>query len=343
MQQCNPWRFCIAPMMDWTDKHCRYFHRLLSRHARLYTEMITAGAILHGDRGRLLSFDVSEHPVAVQLGGSDPQELAECARICAEWGYDEINLNVGCPSDRVQSGRFGACLMAEPERVATCVAAMNAAVSIPVTVKCRLGIDDQDSYEALSYFIACSAEAGCQTFLVHARKAWLHGLSPKENRNIPPLQYERVHRLKRDFPKLTIVINGGIVDLDQAEMQLCSVDGVMLGRAAYQSPYLLAEVDSRLFGTNNTLANPPQRIVTNLLPYVEQQLQQGAYLSSISRHILGLFQGRPGARAWRRHLSENAYKRGAGVEVIQAALKQMAAKRAPKSVPAPVTTTLTQI
>ena len=322
MSITNPWRFCIAPMMDWTDRHCRYFHRLLSRHARLYTEMVTTGALLHGDRTRLLGFDPSEHPVAVQLGGSDPHDLAECARICADWGYDEINLNVGCPSDRVQSGRFGACLMAEPERVAACVAAMSAVVTIPVTVKCRLGIDQQDSYEELAHFIACSAEAGCQTFIVHARKAWLQGLSPKENRDIPPLHYDRVYQLKQDFPQLTLVINGGISSLDQAATHLTHVDGVMLGRAAYQTPYLLAGVDTHLFAAYQP-GPAPEAVVQSLLPYIEQQLQQGVYLSSMSRHILGLFHGQPGARAWRRYLSENAHRRGAGVEVISAALQRL--------------------
>ena len=318
--QFNPWRFCIAPMMDWTDRHCRYFHRLLTRHARLYTEMITTGAILHGDQERLLTFDASEHPVAVQLGGSDPIELAESARICADWGYDEINLNVGCPSDRVQSGRFGACLMVEPLLVADGVAAMRATVDIPVTVKCRLGIDDQDSYEELLRFIGYSAEAGCQTFIVHARKAWLQGLSPKQNREVSPLHYDRVYRLKQDFPQLTIVINGGIMDLDQSALHLQQVDGVMLGRAAYQTPYLLADVDRRFFGENDP-APDPQAIVQALLPYIERQLAQGVYLSAITRHILGLFQGRPGARAWRRHISDNAHRRGAGMEVIEHALR----------------------
>jgi len=318
----NPWRFNIAPMMDWTDRHCRYFHRLLSRHARLYTEMVTTGAILHGDRARLLRFDRSEHPVAVQLGGSDPKALAECARICADWGYDEINLNVGCPSNRVQSGRFGACLMKEPERVADCVAAMNAAVDIPVTVKCRLGVDEQDSYEELLRFIACNAEAGCQTFIIHARKAWLSGLSPKENRAVPPLHYDRVYRLKQDFPALTIVINGGIADLNQASAHLQHTDGVMLGRAAYQTPYLLAEVDQGLFGSSTPVATP-QAVVQALLPYIEQQLQQGIYLSAITRPILGLFHGQPGARAWRRYLSENAHRPGADTTVLRTALEQL--------------------
>lgn len=318
----NPWRFCIAPMMDWTDRHCRYFHRLLSRQARLYTEMVTTGALLHGNRTRLLGFHPSEHPVAVQLGGSDPHDLAECARICEAWGYDEVNLNVGCPSDRVQSGRFGACLMAEPEQVAACVAAMHAAVTIPVTVKCRLGIDQQDSYEELTHFIGCSAEAGCRTFIVHARKAWLQGLSPKENRDIPPLHYDRVYQLKQDFPQLTLVMNGGIADLDQAVTHLTHVDGVMLGRAAYQTPNLLAAVDTRLFAAQQAVPTP-KAVVQRLLPYIEQQLQHGVYLSSMSRHILGLFHGQPGARAWRRYLSENAHRRGAGVEVISAALQRL--------------------
>lgn len=322
MDQINPWRFCVAPMMDWTDRHCRYFHRLLSRHARLYTEMITTGAILHGDRERLLRFEKNEHPLAVQLGGSDPIQLAECAQMCADRGYDEVNLNVGCPSDRVQNGRFGACLMAEPGLVADCVAAMQAAVSIPVTVKCRLGIDERDSYPELVDFIQQVADAGCEVFMIHARKAWLKGLSPKQNREIPPLDYSRVYRLKQDFPYLTIVINGGINDLERTIEHLQVVDGVMLGRAAYQQPLLLAKVDQRFFGATDP--NPqPQEVIRELLPYVEQQLAEGVYLSAISRHILGLFQGQPGARVWRRYLSEHAHKRGADHTVIRTALEQL--------------------
>lgn len=309
-------------MMDWTDRHDRYFLRLISRQVRLYTEMITTGAILHGDQDKLLRYDASEHPVAIQLGGSDPKELAAAADIAAAWGYDEINLNVGCPSDRVQTGRFGACLMAEPQLVADCVAAMGAAVAVPVTVKSRIGIDERDSYDHLIEFIGANADAGCTTFIIHARKAWLQGLSPRENREIPPLHYDVVYRLKRDFPALTIVINGGITDLDQVDAHLARVDGVMLGRAAYQNPYLLAEVDRRFFGDTR----PPlsrHQVVEALLPYVEQQLAQGVHLSAITRHILGLFQGLPGARAWRRHLSEHTHRRGAGVEVLQVALRKV--------------------
>ena len=312
-------RFCVAPMMDWTDRHCRYFLRLLSKHARLYTEMITTGAILHGDAERALRFHPDERPLALQLGGSDPDELASCARIATSFDYDEINLNIGCPSDRVQNGRFGACLMAEPTLVADCIAAMRAATPLPITVKTRIGIDDRDDYDFLRAFISRLAAAGCVAFIVHARKAWLHGLSPKENREIPPLQYESVYRLKRDFPKLEIIINGGITDLDQAERHLQHVDGVMLGRSAYHDPYLLAEVDRRIF---DTTASIPSRhaIIARLLPYIETEVRNGTRLHHMARHILGLFQGVRGARAWRRHLSEQAHRDGAGVEVIRLAL-----------------------
>ena len=315
-------RLSIAPMMDWTDRHDRYFLRLISRHARLYTEMVTTGAILHGNQKRFLDFDPAEHPLALQLGGCDPLALAQCARIAENWGYDEVNLNLGCPSDRVQNGRFGACLMAEPQLVANCVAAMVAATRLPVTVKTRIGIDERDSYEELAAFVAALAGAGCRTLIVHARKAWLKGLSPRENREIPPLRYDVVYRLKRDFPALTVVINGGITDLAQVEDHLTQVDGTMLGRAAYQNPYLLAEADSRLFDDPTP---PPSRhqVVERLLPYVEAQRAQGVHLSAISRHILGLFQGLPGARAWRRHISENAHRPGAGPEVIRQALTRV--------------------
>ncbi|MDX1656850.1 MAG: tRNA dihydrouridine(20/20a) synthase DusA [Candidatus Competibacteraceae bacterium] len=295
---------------------------MISRHARLYTEMVTTGAILHGERKRFLDFDPAEHPLALQLGGCDPLALAQSARIAEDWGYDEVNLNLGCPSDRVQNGRFGACLMAEPQRVADCVAAMAAATRLPVTVKTRIGIDERDSYEQLTAFVAALAGAGCRTLIVHARKAWLKGLSPRENREIPPLRYDVVYRLKRDFPALTVVINGGITDLAQVEDHLIRVDGTMLGRAAYQNPYLLAEADSRLFDDPTP---PPSRhqVVERLLPYVEAQRAQGVHLSAISRHILGLFQGLPGARAWRRHISENAHRPGAGPEVIRQALARV--------------------
>ncbi len=314
-----PWRFCVAPMMDWTDRHCRYFHRLLSRHARLYTEMVTSSALLHGRWQRLLHFDPAEQPVALQLGGSEPQALAHCARMGADYGYAEINLNVGCPSDRVRTGRFGACLMAEPERVAACISAMRAAVHIPVTVKTRIGIDQRDSYTELVDFIGQVAEAGCDVFIVHARKAWLQGLSPKQNREIPPLDYARVYRLKRDFPQLGIVINGGISDVQQASEHLRQVDGVMLGRAAYQQPYLLAEVDQRLFGSSRPI---PQRqeVLAELIPYLQRQSDQGVALKCMTRHILGLYQGQSGARRWRRHLSEHAHRPEASPSIVLEAI-----------------------
>ena len=312
----------VAPMLDWTDRHYRYFIRLLSRHTLLYTEMVTTGAILRGDRERLLAHDPAEYPLALQLGGSDPAELARCARIATDWGYDEINLNVGCPSDRVQSGRFGACLMAEPDLVAACVAAMRAATDLPVTVKTRIGIDERDSYQELADFVRRVAAGGCTVFIVHARKAWLSGLSPKENREIPPLRYEVVHQLKRDFSELTIVLNGGLTTLEQVTEQLRQVDGVMIGRAAYENPYLLAEVDRRFFGSS---ASPPNRhqVVRALLPYLEERLRAGTPLQCMTRPILGLFQGIPGARAWRRLLSERAWRHGAGVEVVEAALERV--------------------
>jgi tRNA-dihydrouridine synthase A len=309
-------------MMEWTDRHCRVFHRLLSRHARLYTEMLTAPAVIHGDRQRLLAFSPAEHPVALQLGGSDPGKLGEAAAIGEGFGYDEINLNVGCPSDRVQEGRFGACLMAEPHLVAACVNEMMRRVRVPVTVKCRIGIDEQDTEEALSAFVTEVAAAGCRTFIVHARKAWLDGLSPKENREVPPLDYGRVYRLKQARPDLTIVLNGGIATLAQAEQHLSEVDGVMLGRAAYQQPYLLAEVDHLIFGDT---AEPPDRhaVIRRLLPYVEAHCARGGRLNNVTRHILGHYHGTPGARAFRRHLSENATREGAGIEVLEEALRRI--------------------
>lgn len=313
-------RFCVAPMLDWTDRHCRYFYRLMSRHAVLYSEMVTTGAILQGNRQRHLRFNPEEQPVALQLGGSHPQDLARCAELAEQYGYDEVNLNVGCPSDRVQNGRFGACLMAEPELVAECVAAMRRAVSIPVTVKSRIGIDERDSYPELTRFIAAVAAGGCDTFIVHARKAWLSGLSPKQNRDVPPLRYEIVHQLKRDFPELDIIINGGITGLDSALEQLERVDGVMLGREVYHNPYLLSEVDGRLYGENYPLKTR-QEVILALLPYVRQQLRQGVRLNNIARHLLGLFHGVDGARAWRRYLSENANKPGADEQVLLRALE----------------------
>lgn len=297
--------FCVAPMMDGTDRHCRYFHRLLSRRARLYTEMITAEAAIHGDRDYLLGFDPSEHPAALQLGGSDPAKLANAARIGEGFGYDEINLNVGCPSDRVQSGAFGACLMKTPDLVADCVAAMREAVDIPVTVKCRIGVDDQDPEESLFGFVERVADAGCEVFIVHARKAWLQGLSPKENRTIPPLDYDLVRRLKKERPELVIVLNGGIETVRDSALHLQDFDGVMLGRAAYGAPYLLSEVDGLLFGENDA---PPSRedAVRRMSEYVKRQFELGVRPHAVTRHMLGLYHGAPGARAWRRFISENA-------------------------------------
>jgi tRNA-dihydrouridine synthase A len=311
-------RFAVAPMMEWTDRHCRYFLRLISKHAFLYTEMVTAEALLYGDRERALGFDEAEHPVGLQLGGSDRKKLAAAARIGAVHGYDEINLNIGCPSDRVQSGRFGACLMAEPELVGECVAAMAESSGIPVTVKCRIGIDDQDAEESLDQFIDEVAKVGCSTFIVHARKAWLEGLSPKQNRDVPPLDYDRVYRLKQRRPDLEIILNGGIESVATAKAQLAQVDGVMLGRAAYADPYLLAEVDGALFGDATT---PPSRleVLDAFRPHVEDQLARGVRLNAMTRHILGLFHGQHRARAFRRHLAENAHLDGAGVEVLDEA------------------------
>jgi tRNA-dihydrouridine synthase A len=320
LQDYKASRLCVAPMLDWTDRHCRYFLRLISRRALLYTEMVTTGAILHGDRDRLLGFHPREKPLAVQFGGSDPRDLAECARIAEDRGFDEINLNVGCPSDRVQRGRFGACLMAEPELVAECVAAMKAAVSLPVTVKCRIGVDDRDSCEELAHFVETVSAGGCETFIIHARKAWLSGLSPRENREIPPLRYDVAESIKRDFPRLRIILNGGIADLDQAEQHLARFDGVMLGRAAYHNPYLLAEADRRIFADGHPV---PSRhgILGELLPYVSAELAQGTRLHAITRHILGLFHGMPGGRIWRRYLGENAIKPGAGIGVLTEAAR----------------------
>ena len=313
------WRLSVAPMMEWTDRHCRFFHRLLSRRARLYTEMLTSAAIIHGDRARLLGFSPEEHPVAVQLGGADPGELADAARIAEGFGYDEINLNVGCPSDRVQNGRFGACLMREPGLVGDCVAAMKAAVAVPVTVKCRLGVDDQDPEAALDALADVVLAAGADALVVHARKAWLQGLSPKENRDIPPLDYGRVHRLKIRLPQVPVVINGGIASLEAAETELAHVDGVMLGRAAYHNPALLLDVDQRIFG--ETVVPPmPQDVVERMIPYIEARLAEGGRLHAVTRHMLGLFQGVPGARAWRRILTVEGVKPDAGVETLRKAL-----------------------
>jgi tRNA-dihydrouridine synthase A len=316
--------FSVAPMMEWTDRHCRFFLRQISRHSRLYSEMVTTAALLRGDPDRILAFHPAEHPLALQLGGSDPYELAAAARLGEAYGYDEINLNLGCPSDRVRSGRFGACLMAEPVRVAECVAAMIAAVTVPVTVKTRIGIDDQDSYESLAAFVEQLAAAGCRTFIVHARKAILMGLSPKENRSVPPLRYDIVYRLKNEFPGLTIVLNGGITQLDEAAAHLLRVDGVMLGRAAYHNPYVLAGVDARFYAGPHPVAGR-NHVVERMLPYIERELSAGCALSQITRHMLGLYQGVPGARRWRRHLGEHAHRAGAGPEVILDALAAVAA------------------
>ena len=313
-------KFCIAPMMDWTDRHCRVFHRVLTRRALLYTEMVTADAVIHGKRDQLLGFCDVEHPVALQLGGSDPAKLAAAARIGADYGYDEINLNVGCPSDRVQGGHFGACLMATPDVVADSVAVMRAAVSIPVTVKCRLGIDDQDTEADFERFISIVAGAGCATFIVHARKAWLQGLSPKENRDIPPLDYDRVYRLKAAHPDLQIILNGGLGTLEEALPQLDRIDGVMLGRAAYQTPFdTLAGVDRLVFGETSD-APSREEIVHALLPYAAGHIARGGRLNNITRHVLGLYHGRPRGRLFRRYLSEHATRSGAGAEVLEHAM-----------------------
>ena len=309
-------------MLDWTDRHARFFLRLISRRTLLYSEMVTTGAILHGDKGRHLDFSPAERPLALQLGGSDPAALAECARLAQDWGYDEVNLNVGCPSNRVQSGMFGACLMARPDLVARCVAAMRAATSLPVTVKHRIGIDDQDSYAELAHFVGTVAGAGCETFIVHARKAWLSGLSPKENREKPPLKYEVVRQLKEDFSQLTFVLNGGVKSLEAAWGHLSWADGVMIGREAYQNPFVLALADQTIFG-EAAPAPTRRQVVENLIPYVEEMLARDVYLSRVTRHIHGLFAGQPGARGWKRTLSERAHKAGAGVEVILAALAQV--------------------
>ena len=310
-------------MMEWTDRHCRFFHRLMTRHALLYTEMVTTGAVLHGDRAQLIGFDPFEHPVALQLGGSDPRELAQCARIAQDLGYDEINLNVGCPSDRVQEGRFGACLMAEPDHVGECVAAMKACVAVPVTVKCRIGIDAQDPEEALETFACAVERAGVDGLVVHARKAWLKGLSPRQNRDVPPLDHGRVHRLKAAHLGLPVVLNGGIGSLEDAARHLDLVDGVMMGRAAYQEPWRLLEVDPLMFGAAAPLCTP-RDAAQALMPYVERELARGTRLSAITRHMLGLFRGVPGARAFRRHLATEAVKPGAGADVLAQALALVA-------------------
>ncbi len=311
-------RFCAAPMMDWSDRHCRTFWRLLSRETLLYTEMVTTGALIHGDRARHLDYNAVEHPLALQLGGSNPGELAECARMAEDWGYDEVNLNCGCPSDRVQNNKIGACLMTEPKLVAECIDAMQQAVGIPVTVKHRIGVDDMDAYEGLSQFVGTIAETGCRTFIVHARKAWLKGLSPKENRTVPPLDYDRVRQLKREYPDLEIIINGGINTLEQAETLLDDLDGVMVGREIYTNPYLLANVDQQLFGATHP-APSRSEVLDAFRDYMGTELDRGVSLKYMTRHILGLYQGKPGGRQFRRVISEQAFRPGAGLEVLDAA------------------------
>jgi tRNA-dihydrouridine synthase A len=309
-------------MMEWTDRHCRFFHRLLTRQALIYTEMLTTGAVLRGNRAQLLGFDAFEHPVALQLGGSDPAALSASARIGQDFGYDEINLNVGCPSDRVQEGRFGACLMLEPALVADCVAAMKAKVKIPVTVKCRIGVDEQEPDQALFAFAAAVKAAGADALIVHARKAWLQGLSPRENRAVPPLDYACVHRLKRAYPDFEIVLNGGIANIEQARAQFAHVDGVMMGRAAYQEPWRLLQVDASLYGEPAPFASPKVAALA-LVPYIERELAKGVRLHAITRHVLGLFRAVPGARAFRRHLATEAVKPGASASVMADALAQV--------------------
>ena len=323
-------RLSVAPMMDWTDRHCRYFHRLLSPSALLYTEMVTTGAVLHGDRERLLGYNPEEHPLALQLGGCEPADLAASAKIAAQWGYDEINLNVGCPSDRVQRGRFGACLMLEPDTVRDCIAAMREAVAVPVTVKTRLGVDDYDSYDWFSSFVGRVAESGCSDFIIHARKAWLSGLSPKENREIPELRYEWVYRLKQANPEFTIVLNGGIRSAGEVRRHLKVLDGVMLGRAAYQTPWLLAELQGELFGGG---PRSREEIVWRMVDYCREQVTAGVPVKRVSRHVLGLFQGLPGARRWRRYISEQAHRDPANWALLRQALEHMQAAAVSGSAP----------
>lgn len=306
-------------MMEWSDSHCRYLWRLISKHAVLYTEMVTTGALIHGDQERFLQFNAEEHPVALQLGGSDPKDLAHCSRLAEQWGYDEVNLNCGCPSDRVQNGMIGAILMAHPERVADCIKAMQDATGIEVTIKHRIGIDDMEDYSGMANFVEAVANTGCKTFIVHARKAWLKGLSPKENREVPPLKYEMVHQLKREFPELNIVLNGGLKTLEQCEQQLPGLDGVMVGREAYSNPYLLAEVDRRFYQDDHSILTRHE-IASAYIKYCDQQIQQGQLLKYMSKHILGLFQGLPGARRFRRHISENAHRTDAGITVLEDAI-----------------------
>ena len=316
-------KFSIAPMMDWSDRHCRYFWRLLTRESLLYTEMITTGALIHGDIARHLEFDPSEHPIAVQLGGNNANDLAHCAKLCEQHGYDEVNLNVGCPSDRVKSGAFGACLMNHPQTVADGIKAMRDKVDIPVTIKCRIGVDDNDSYEALCDFVSLNAEAGCEVFIIHARKAWLSGLSPKQNREVPPLDYPRVFQLKQDLPHLTIVLNGGLKTINDCQQALEQLDGVMIGREAYQNPSMLHEVDSAIYGAPSAEFASTLDVAHRFAEYMNNQLSKGVRLNHMTRHLLGLFNGQAGARLYRRHLSENANKLGAGVDVFMAALDKL--------------------
>ncbi|MBY4892014.1 tRNA dihydrouridine(20/20a) synthase DusA [Rhodobacteraceae bacterium N5(2021)] len=322
-------RLSVAPMMDWTDRHCRFFHRLMSRDALLYTEMVTSAAVLNGDRDRLLAFNPAEHPVALQLGGADPAELARAVRVLRDYGYDEVNLNVGCPSDRVQSGCFGAVLMRQPDLVADCVRAMQGESDVDVTVKCRIGVDDQDPHEALPRFLEAMVGAGVTRVTIHARKAWLQGLSPKQNRDVPPLDYDLVHAMKRAFPQLHISLNGGIATLDEADAHLkAGLDGVMIGRAAYHTPAdVLLQADRRIFGRDRR-ARTAEQVALEMLPYIEAHLQDGGRLNQITRHILGLFAGRPGARGWKRILSEGAHRDGAGPELVERALQEVTARAA---------------
>lgn len=316
--------FSVAPMMDWSDRHCRYFWRLMTKQALLYTEMVTTGALIHGDTERHLAYNEFEHPIAVQLGGNSAKDLAHCAKLSEQRGYDEVNLNVGCPSDRVKSGAFGACLMNQPQVVADGIKAMRDAVDIPVTIKCRIGVDDNDSYEALCDFVGINKQAGCEVFIIHARKAWLSGLSPKQNREVPPLDYPRVFQLKKDFPTLSIVLNGGLKTIEDCQTALASLDGVMIGREAYQNPYLLNAVDQAFYGSITEYFSSPLTVAHAYAEYIETQLKQGVKLNHMTRHLLGLFNGQPGARAFRRYISENANKDGAGSEVFLEALSKLA-------------------
>ena len=320
-------RLSVAPMMARTDRHERYLLRLITRHTLLYTEMVSSGALVHGDAERLLAFHPTEHPIALQIGGSHPPEMAQCTRLAEAAGFDEVNINVGCPSRRVREGRFGACLMAEPHLVARCVDAMRRACALPVTVKTRIGIDDRDSYEELRAFVRVVAGAGCQTFIIHARKAWLSGLSPAQNRSLPPLRYDRVHRLKKDFPALEIVLNGGVHEFDTVRAQLGRVDGVMIGREAYRNPYLLAAADRVVFGADE-VAPTREDVVLRFMPYLRAELARGTPLGALTRHLLGLYQAQPGARRWRRHLTEGASRSGAGAELVLEALEIVEAARA---------------